>query len=121
MKAIVDVEPATPGFCGGEFSRQGINTQTIPSPVWLNAEKLVTQALADTERGRVISIPSRRYQTLMFLVRHILLRSTVRAVSQNACHRAATDPRPHMDRELRVEGKLIRIGAERCRCVGHIR
>ncbi len=41
---------------------------------------MVRDGLADADRGRVVSIPSRRYKTLIFLIR-LFPRRAVRSVS----------------------------------------
>ena len=70
----------------------------------MNAETVVEQALADAASGKVISIPSRRYQTLMFIIQHAP-RAAVRAVAGDV-----------------VQPPLIRAGwpvsAARLRCDG---
>jgi hypothetical protein len=48
--------------------------------MWLDADRVVADCLADVARGRVISLPSRRYRALIFLARHAP-RSVVRAAS----------------------------------------
>jgi len=78
----VTVTALCPGWVHTEFhARAGISKGSIPSWMWLDADKLVAAALRDAERGKVISIPSARYKVLMGLVRH-LPRSTVRAISR---------------------------------------
>lgn len=77
----VTVTALCPGWVRTEFhDRAGIRTSSIPEPLWLDADDLVKQALIDAGRGKVISIPSKRYQGLIFLARH-LPRAAVRAVS----------------------------------------
>jgi uncharacterized protein len=79
----VSVTALCPGWVRTEFHERGaIDTRMIPSWLWLDPETTVRRGLADAERGRVISIPSRRYQALMLMVRHGLPRATVRAVSK---------------------------------------
>jgi short-subunit dehydrogenase len=78
----VGVTVLCPGWVRTEFhERADISTGSIPSSLWVDADRLVADCLADVARGRVISIPSRRYQVLMFAVRHAP-RSVVRAVSR---------------------------------------
>jgi short-subunit dehydrogenase len=78
----VQVTALCPGWVQTEFhERAEISTGSIPSWLWVDADRLVTDCLADAARGRVISIPSKRYQVLMFLVRH-LPRTAVRAISR---------------------------------------
>ncbi|EGJ76876.1 putative short-chain dehydrogenase/reductase family oxidoreductase [Streptomyces sp. Tu6071] len=55
-----------PGFVRTEFhERAGMGTGNIPKWMWLDADKLVTAALADLARGRTVSIPDPRYKALM--------------------------------------------------------
>jgi hypothetical protein len=78
----VTVTALAPGWVRTEFhQRADIRTSSIPGPLWLDADALVAECLADVARGRVVSIPSRRYRALMFAVRHAP-RSAVRAASR---------------------------------------
>ncbi|SDS68369.1 SDR family NAD(P)-dependent oxidoreductase [Microlunatus soli] len=78
----VRVTALCPGWVRTEFhQRAGINASSIPAPLWLDAEPLVRQALADFEAGKVISLPSLRYKILIGLARH-LPRGAIRAVSR---------------------------------------
>jgi short-subunit dehydrogenase len=77
----IGVTALCPGWVHTEFhERAGIKSSSIPNFLWLDAEFLVTACLRDVERGRVISIPSVRYRTLIWLARHAP-RSAIRAVS----------------------------------------
>jgi short-subunit dehydrogenase len=59
-----------PGFVRTEFhQRAGMGTDNIPNWMWLDADKLVTAALADLARGRTLSIPDPRYKALMGVVK----------------------------------------------------
>ena len=79
----VNVTALCPGWVRTEFhERAAIDTQTIPSWLWLDPDTTVRRGLADAEHGRVISIPSKRYRALMLMVRHVLPRAAVRAVSK---------------------------------------
>ena len=71
-----------PGWVRTEFhERADIGVSKIPDFLWLEADDLVADCLADVARGRVISIPSRRYQLLIGAARH-LPRPALRAISQ---------------------------------------
>jgi uncharacterized protein len=71
-----------PGWVRTEFhQRADIGTSKIPAPMWLDVDRLVADCLADAARGKVVSIPSRRYSVLIFLARHAP-RRTVRAASR---------------------------------------
>jgi short-subunit dehydrogenase len=55
-----------PGFVRTEFhERAGMGTDDIPGWMWLDADKVVTAALADLSRGKSLSIPDPRYKALM--------------------------------------------------------
>lgn len=77
----VHVTALLPGWVRTEFhERAGISGSSIPSFLWLDAERVVEEALDDVARGRVISMPTRRYRFLMFFVRH-MPRAAVRRIS----------------------------------------
>lgn len=55
-----------PGFTRTEFhSRMDVSRESAPSRLWLDAERLVREALADFEKGKVYSVPSRRYKAIV--------------------------------------------------------
>ncbi|MFF5446015.1 SDR family NAD(P)-dependent oxidoreductase [Streptomyces sp. NPDC012888] len=55
-----------PGFVRTEFhQRAGMGTDNIPNWMWLDADKLVAEALADLARGKTLSVPDPRYKALM--------------------------------------------------------
>ncbi|MFD7445089.1 SDR family NAD(P)-dependent oxidoreductase [Streptomyces sp. NPDC059909] len=59
-----------PGFVRTEFhQRAGMGTDSIPGWMWLDADKLVSAALADLARGKTVSIPDPRYKALMGVVK----------------------------------------------------
>ena len=59
-----------PGFVRTEFhQRAGMGTDNIPSWMWLDADKLVAEALKDLARGKALSIPDPRYKALMGVVK----------------------------------------------------
>lgn len=59
-----------PGFTRTEFhERAGMGTDNIPNWMWLDADKLVTAALADLARGKTVSVPDPRYKALMGAVK----------------------------------------------------
>ena len=78
----VTVTALCPGYVRTEFhQRASIRTGSIAGPMWIDLDELVTKALADVAKGKVISIPTRRYQVMIFAARHFP-RSAVRAVSR---------------------------------------
>lgn len=78
----VRVTALCPGWVRTEFhERAGINASAIPAPLWLDADRLVKDALLDYDRGKVISIPSKRYKFLIGLAR-VAPRTIIRAASK---------------------------------------
>jgi short-subunit dehydrogenase len=79
----VKVTALCPGWVRTEFhERANINISSIPSTLWLDADRLVADALEDAADGKVISIPSKRYKVLMTICEHLPHRA-LRAVSRN--------------------------------------
>ncbi|WP_030759245.1 MULTISPECIES: SDR family NAD(P)-dependent oxidoreductase [unclassified Streptomyces] len=61
-----------PGYTRTEFhQRAGIPTTFPPPWLWLNADDVVRAALRDLDRGKVLSIPSLRYKTAAWGLRHL--------------------------------------------------
>jgi short-subunit dehydrogenase len=61
-----------PGAVRTEFNtRAGIPDALTPSWRWITPETVVSEALRDLRKGRRVSIPSRRYKLLSFLLRHL--------------------------------------------------
>ncbi|QNN51758.1 SDR family NAD(P)-dependent oxidoreductase [Nocardioides mesophilus] len=61
-----------PGFTKTEFhARMDVSRGSAPAWMWLEADRLVRDALADLERGKRVSVPSRRYQALTALARYV--------------------------------------------------
>ncbi|QKW51861.1 SDR family NAD(P)-dependent oxidoreductase [Streptomyces buecherae] len=59
-----------PGFVRTEFhQRAGMNTESIPGWMWLDADRLVDAALKDLARGKSLSVPDPRYKALTGLAR----------------------------------------------------
>jgi short-subunit dehydrogenase len=59
-----------PGFVRTEFhARMGVGRDSAPRWMWLDADRVVAEALADLDRGRSISIPGRRYKVLAGVAR----------------------------------------------------
>jgi short-subunit dehydrogenase len=77
----VHVTALLPGWVRTEFhERAGITGSSIPSFMWLTPERVVEEALDDVARGKVLSMPTKRYRALGFVLRH-LPRSAVRRLS----------------------------------------
>jgi uncharacterized protein len=78
----VNVTALCPGWVRTEFhQRAEINTGSIPSLMWLDADRLVADCLEDASAGKVISIPSKRYQLMITICEHLPHRA-LRAVSR---------------------------------------
>ncbi len=77
----VQVTALLPGWVRTEFhERAGIRTSSIPSSLWLDADRVVADCLADVEKRRVRSIPSARFKVLAWLAEHAP-RAAVRKVT----------------------------------------
>ena len=62
-KQGIKVTAVCPGFTHTEFhDRMGMDKSVAPSWAWLHADRVVREGLADNERGRPVSIPSKRYK-----------------------------------------------------------
>ena len=61
----VKVTAVCPGFTHTEFhDRMGMDKTVAPRWMWLQAEQVVREGLADNEKGKAVSIPSKRYKIL---------------------------------------------------------
>lgn len=66
----VSVTAVAPGFTRTEFhERMGVVTSGVPGVLWLDVRDLVRLALRDIDRGRSVSIPTRRYKLIAGLAR----------------------------------------------------
>lgn len=75
-----------PGMTRTEFhERAGDDASGVPGPMWLDADRVVADCLADLRAGRAVSVPGIAYKTLVGVQRLLprwLLRSlTARAVA----------------------------------------
>lgn len=76
----VRITAICPGFTHTEFhARAKADMSGTPSWMWLDADRVVAEGLADARAGVVISVPSKRYKALLMLVK-VLPRSVVRWV-----------------------------------------
>ncbi|MFV2017905.1 SDR family NAD(P)-dependent oxidoreductase [Micromonospora sp. LOL_023] len=67
----VRVMALCPGYVRTEFhERAGIRTDGSPGWLWLQAEDVVSDGLADLRRGKAVSVPDWRYKVLATVVRH---------------------------------------------------
>ena len=67
----IQVTALCPGFVKTEFhERLGVDRDaSAPSYMWLNADDLVREALADYDAGKAMSIPSKRYKAVVVVSR----------------------------------------------------
>jgi len=66
----VHVMTLCPGFTRTEFhERMDVSRDSAPSFMWLDVDDLVAEALRDYDRGRSLSIPSKRYKAVATLTR----------------------------------------------------
>ncbi len=78
----VSVTALCPGWVRTEFhERAGIAVSGIPDWIWVDAQTCVTKALADAERGKVISVPTLRWKLAAFGL-GVLPRPVVRWLSR---------------------------------------
>jgi short-subunit dehydrogenase len=67
----VRVMALLPGFTRTELhERMGVSRGSAPSWLWLEADDLVREALKDLQKGRTISIPSKRYKAISVVARY---------------------------------------------------
>lgn len=68
----ITVTTLCPGFTRTEFhSRMQVSQDSAPDFMWLDADVLVRRALADFDRGRVLSVPGAQYRTITTLSRAV--------------------------------------------------
>ena len=64
-KQGVSVTAVCPGFTHTEFhDRMGMDKTATPHWMWLQAERVVREGLADNAKGKAVSIPTKRYKVL---------------------------------------------------------
>jgi short-subunit dehydrogenase len=68
----VRITAICPGFTHTEFhQRAEADMSGLPSWLWLDADRIVAEGLADARRGKPVSVPSKRYKAIVGLVRLI--------------------------------------------------
>ncbi|WP_019812525.1 SDR family NAD(P)-dependent oxidoreductase [Saccharomonospora saliphila] len=60
-----------PGFTHTEFHERAGLEKSGPSVFWLDAGRVVDEALADLRAGRVVSVPSKRYKVVATVARFL--------------------------------------------------
>ena len=66
----VGIHALCPGYVHTEFhDRAGLNMSSIPSFMWLTVDEVVDDCLADVAKGKVISVPGRRYRAMVGISR----------------------------------------------------
>ncbi|MFV0252626.1 MAG: SDR family NAD(P)-dependent oxidoreductase [Beutenbergiaceae bacterium] len=74
----VRVVTLVPGWVRTEFhERASIRTSAIPDRLWLEADRLIADALAAAEKGHSWEVPAKRYKLIAFLTR-VMPRAAVR-------------------------------------------
>jgi short-subunit dehydrogenase len=67
----VTVTAVCPGWVRTEFhQRAGIRTSAIPDWIWVDADRMVAEALRDVSAGKVVSVPTKRWKVAAFLAAH---------------------------------------------------
>jgi short-subunit dehydrogenase len=62
----VTVTAVCPGFTHTEFhERARADMSHVPGRMWLDASEVVSEGLADSAKGKPISVPSRQYKALV--------------------------------------------------------
>ncbi|MDH6181189.1 short-subunit dehydrogenase [Microbacteriaceae bacterium SG_E_30_P1] len=105
----VRVTALLPGWVSTEWhSRAGVRTSSIPDWLWTTPEAVVTSALRDAERGRIVSIPTVRYRVLGWFARY-LPRRTVRWISGkiSARRREPAQSTPSSEHPVTADGDAV--------------
>jgi short-subunit dehydrogenase len=68
----VTVTAVCPGFTHTEFhERAHADMSHVPDRMWLDAKTVVAEGLADADKGKPVSVPSRQYKTLVVAARTV--------------------------------------------------
>ena len=91
----VHIMTVLPGFTRTEFhARMDVGRDAVPSRLWLDADRVVDEALADFDAGKRVSIPSKRYKVIATASKH----------APGAAAPALPVPRPPLRRHHAGEG-----------------
>lgn len=92
----VSVTALCPGFTHTEFHERGgiavDKTSPLAQRLWLDADRLVADCLADVEAGKVVSVPGRQYKATTGFLR-VVPRPLVRSPRLSNRHRPRDDAR----------------------------
>ena len=67
----VTVMALCPGFTKTEFhERMDVSRGSAPGFLWLDVERLVREGLEDLDKGKAMSIPSKRYKAIATAAAH---------------------------------------------------
>ncbi|MEU7586522.1 SDR family oxidoreductase [Micromonospora sp. NPDC049230] len=87
----VRVMALCPGYTRTEFhQRAGINMSKTPEWMWLRAEDVVTDALRDLGKGKMVSVPDWKYKVAVAGMRHAP-RRLIQAVARDTRGRIGRD------------------------------
>jgi short-subunit dehydrogenase len=68
----VQVTTVLPGFTRTEFhERMDVGRDAVPKALWLDVDQVVDEALADFDKGKAMSVPSKRYKVIAAVSRHL--------------------------------------------------
>ena len=86
----VRVQALCPGLVHTEFhERAGIDIDKLPSAMWLSVEQVVDESIADLDKGKIVSVPSKQYKALTTAAR-LIPRSVSKRVSSRMKSRGRT-------------------------------
>ena len=84
----VHASVVAPGFVHTEFhDRAGLDMSKVPGVLWLEADRVVADALRDHRAGKVVSVPGARYKAIVVASR-LVPRSAARRVTAIVRRRA---------------------------------